>query len=114
MQKSLSFIPVYFLIALFADAQPESSHYMFDKPGKWFYTSNLDTKVSDYVALGKNAATVAEWFHQNIPIMTNSKGLDLSAVLFSTWDDSYKKRKCNYAVRCELNFDFQLFLKSRR
>jgi hypothetical protein len=93
-------------------SQPESSKYLPDKPGKWSFRSNINSYGPEYAAMAKNAAVLAEWFHQNIPILTNPEGFDLSAVLFGSWDDNYKKRACNYGVRGELNFDFQLFLSN--
>ena len=100
-----------FLMPSLTKAQPESSKYLPDKPGKWSYKSNINSYGPEYAAMAKNAAVVAEWFHQNIPTLTNPKGFDISVTLFGTWDANYKKRNCNYGVRGELNFDFQLFLK---
>jgi hypothetical protein len=97
------------LMPVFTLAQ-EESHYNFGKPGNWSFKSNINGYGTEYAAMAKNAAAIAGWFHQNIPLMTNPKGFDLSVVLFGAWDDKYKKRKCNYCIRGELNFGFQMFL----
>lgn len=96
------------LSPVFATAQ-EDAQYNFGKSGNWTFVSNINGYGTEYAAMAKNTAVVAEWFHQNIPIMTNPKGFDLSVVLFGVWDDKYKKRKCNYSIRGELNFGFQMF-----
>jgi len=103
------FFVLFLLIPGLTMAQKESE-YNFNKPGNWSFKSNLIGNGGEYLVMAKNAAVVAEWFHQNIPLMTNPKGFDLSVVLFSSWDDKYKKRKCNYGIRGELNFGFQMFL----
>jgi hypothetical protein len=101
--------PLFLLVPAFTIAQ-KASEFNFGKPGNWSFQSNINGNGAEYVALTKNAAIVAEWFHQNVPLMTNPKGFILSVILFGVWDGKYKKRKCNYGIRSELNFGFQMFL----
>jgi hypothetical protein len=90
----------------------ESGKYLPEKPGKWTYSSNIKSPEAEVAAFNKNLANLAEWFHQNVPLLANTKGFDLSAVAFGIWDDDYKKNPTNYGMRSEMNFDFQLFLSS--
>ncbi|MDO9253968.1 MAG: hypothetical protein Q7U54_00545 [Bacteroidales bacterium] len=105
------FFVLFLLVPLFTQAQ-KASEFNFSKQGSWSFKSNINGNRAEFAALTKNVAVVAEWFHQNIPIMTNPKGFDLSAVSWGIWDNRYKKRNCNYSIRCELNFGFQMFLTS--
>jgi hypothetical protein len=110
MIKVSTFVFVFVFFQSTALNAQKPSDFLPEKPGKWTYSSNLKTPGTDYAAFNKNLVALAEWFHQTIPIMTNPKGFDLSVVLFGVWDDKYKKRKCNYGIRGELNFGFQMFL----
>lgn len=100
---------VFFLMPSLLNAQ-ESSKFLPEKPGKWTYRSNINRPGTEAAAFNKNLTVLAEWFHQNIPMLTNPKGFDLLATSFSIWDDQYKQNVCNYGLRSEMNFDFQLFL----
>jgi len=60
----------------------------------------------------RNVKAVAEWFHQNAPVMTNPRGFDLWVYSTGYWDDKYKVQPSNYGRRCELNFEFQMFLSN--
>ena len=97
------------LIPLFTVAQ-KPSEFLPDKPGKWTYSSNIKRPGAEVLVFNKNLAVLAEWFHQNVPMLTNPKGFDLLAASFGIWDDDYKRNACNYGMRSEMNFDFQLFL----
>lgn len=112
MRKICSLFFVLFLFVHVLTYAQKESEFNFNKPGNWTFKSNINGNGAEYVALTKNAAVVTEWFHQNIPLMINPKGFDLSVVLFGIWDDKYKKRKCNYGIRGELNFGFQMFFSS--
>ncbi len=90
----------------------KSSEFLPDKPGKWSYSSNIKLPGAEVTTFNKNLAVLAEWFHQNVPILLNPKGYDLNAVAFGIWDDHYRMNKSNYALRAEMNFDFQLFLSN--
>ena len=89
------------------------SQYMIEKQGTYSFFNNIKSKGAEYVAFGHNVKTVSDYFHQTIPVMKSNKGFDLSTVLFGQWDDEYKKLSCNYGIRGELRFDFQLFLKEK-
>lgn len=112
MKKNIAFsLALVLILASNINAQ-ESGNYLPEKPGKWVYSSNIKKPGNEYVVFNKNLAVLAEWFHQNVPLLANPKGFDLSAVSYGIWDDEYKKNPANYAMRSEMNFDFQLFLSS--
>ncbi|MDP3180890.1 MAG: hypothetical protein Q8M67_03675, partial [Bacteroidota bacterium] len=69
----------------------------------------IKTPGAEVLAFNKNLATVAEWFHQNVPMLTNPKGFDLNAWAYGQWDDYYKLKKSSYSLRAEIDFGFQLF-----
>ena len=100
---------VLFLMPSFLKAQ-KPSEFLPEKHGKWTYYNNIKRPGAEVVAYNKNLASMAEWFHQNVPMLTNPKGFDLLATSFGIWDDEYKRNACNYGLRSEMNFDFQLFL----
>ena len=100
---------VFTMMNSFVKAQ-ESSRYLPEKPGAWTYSTNVKRPGTEVAAFNKNLAVLAEWFHQNTPILTNPKGFDLDAMALSIWDDDYKRNSCNYGMRSEMYFNFQLFL----
>ncbi len=85
--------------------------YFPDKQGAYSFYNNTGSHGGEYVAFGDQVKTLADYFHQNIPVMKANTGFDLKAVLFGMWNGPYTKRAGNYGVRGELRFDFQLFLK---
>lgn len=87
------------------------SAYMTEKQGTYSFYNNLKSKAADYIAFGDNVKTLSDFFHETIPVMKANKGFDLAGTLFGQWDDEYKKLSCNYGLRGELRFDFQLFHK---
>jgi len=111
MNKSI-FLLFALLFGGFVCQAQKSSEFLPNKPGKWLYTTNIETSGAEYTAFNKNLTVLAEWFHQNISLLTSPKGFDLSACAFGIWDDNYKKNPSNYGYRSEMNFDFQLFLSN--
>lgn len=103
---------VIFLTNSFLCNAQKPADFLPEKPGNWSYSSNLKLSGSDGIAFNKNLSVVAEWFHQNIPILKSPKGFDLKACAWGVWDDQYKRDNCNYGMRSEMNFDFQLFLSN--
>jgi hypothetical protein len=104
---------ILFLFILFQSRSlfaQKPSDFLPDKPGKWSYSTNIKTPGVEVVAFNKNLATVAEWFHQNVPMLNKPAGFDLSAVSYGIWDDNYKRNAANYGMRTEMEFAFQLFL----
>ncbi|NEW81949.1 MAG: hypothetical protein GZ094_06255 [Mariniphaga sp.] len=101
---------LFSIIILASASFAQSSKYLPNKPGKWTYYSNIKSPGTEVAAFNKNLAVLAEWFHLNVPILTNPKGFDVLTTSFGIWDDKYKLQACNYGLRSELNFDFQLFL----
>jgi len=103
---------LFLLMPVLSMAQPESAKYLPGKTGKWSYSSNIKTPGAEVVALNKNLATLARWFHQNVPMLLNPKGYDLDARVYESWDDHYKISKGNYALRASMEFNFQLFFST--
>jgi hypothetical protein len=86
------------------------SDFLPDKPGKWSYSNNITSTEAEYVAFSKVIASLAEWFHLNVPMLKSPKGFDLAATTYGGWDKYYRMNSCNYGLRTELQFNFQLFL----
>lgn len=95
----------------FVNAQM-SAKYLPENSGKWSYSSNIKSPGAEVIAFNKNLLVLAEWFHQNLPMCSNPKGYDLDAWAYPIFNDRYKLNKCNYAMRSEVIFNFQLFLSS--
>lgn len=108
MKKQLALISVSVLIFFSVSAQ-NPSDFLADKPGKWSYSTNIKTPGAEVLAFNKNLANLAEWFHQNVPMLSNPKGFDLNAWAYGKWDDNYKLKKSSYSLRAEIDFGFQLF-----
>ncbi len=87
----------------------QAKRYLTDKPGRWSLHNNLQKSGSEFDTYVKNVSGIAGWFHKKIPLLANPKGFDLPATIFGSYDDHYKKRICNYGIRSQLNYDFQLF-----
>ncbi len=85
--------------------------YFTEKPGTYTFHNNIHSRGTEYVAFGNNVKTLSDYFKHTIPVMKANKGFDLEVILFGIHDDEYTKLSCNYGVRGELRFDFQLFLK---
>ncbi len=111
MTKQLAIITIVFILSYSAAAQ-KPSDYLPEKPGKWTYLNNITSTEAEYIVFKKTLASLAEWFHQNVPMLTNPKGFDLLATTYGSWDKYYKMQNCNYGLRTELNFDFQLFFSN--
>jgi len=110
MRKLFKLLIIFsFLLPLRTMAQQESDKYMAEKPGKWSYSNNITSTEAEYVAFSKVIASFAEWFHLNIPMFKSPKGFDLAATTYGGWDKYYRMNPCNYGLRTELNFNFQLF-----
>ncbi len=103
------FYITFFLFAfpLCITAQPK--RYLTDKSGRWSLYNNLQKSGGEFDTHVKNVSVIAEWFHKKIPLLANPKGFDLPATIFGSYDDRYKKRICNYGIRSQLNYEFQLF-----
>ncbi len=87
----------------------QPSDFLPDKSGKWSYSNNVTSTDAEYIAFSKVVASLAGWFHLNMPMLLNPKGFDLAATTYGQWDKYYKMNKCNYGLRTEMNFSFQLF-----
>jgi hypothetical protein len=90
-------------------AAQNPSEFLPEKPGKWSYLNNVTSTEAEYVLYKKTMASLAEWFHQNVPMLTNPQGYDMLATTYGQFDKYYKMNKCNYGLRDEMHFSFQLF-----
>ena len=104
---TLLFTCVIFQADIISGQNP--SDFFPEKPGKWMYSSNIKRSGAEVVTFNNNLAVLCEWFHQNVSMLYNPKGYDLDAWVYPIYDDTYKLNKCNYAMRAEVNFKFQLF-----
>lgn len=109
--KFLSIAIPVLLMSVLCQAQ-KSSDFLPEKPGKWSYSTNIETPGVEVVALNKNLAILADWFHQNSPMLSNPKGYDLNACAYGVWDERYNLKKSTYALRAEIDIEFQLFLSN--
>lgn len=109
MTKQLAIITLISILSFYAKSQ-NPSEFLPEKPGRWNYSANIKTPGAEVIAFNKNLSALAEWFHQNTPMLSNPAGYDLLATSFVIWDDDYKRNFANYALRSEMVFAFQLFL----
>jgi len=89
------------------------------KPGQWRYETNLPEKgyslrnysltAAENLAFKKNVASLAEWFRQNVPMLTSPKGYDLRALSNYVWGDWTTKTEAEYGIPADLGFLFELF-----
>lgn len=109
MKKIIAFIIGYSILQTTSTHAQKPSDFLPEKPGRWSYLNNVTSTETEYLAYKKTMATLAEWFHQNIPMLTNPKGYDLLATTYGQFDKYYRMDKCNYGLRDEMHFSFQLF-----
>lgn len=98
------------VILKYAKAQ-DPSVYLTEKQGSYSFKNNIATEGPDYIKFGNYVKSLSDYFHQNIPVMKANKGFDLNVTLFGFGGETYMNRPCNYGLRGELTFNFQLFLK---
>jgi hypothetical protein len=84
----------------------KSAAFLPEKPGKWKFDYNIAVRNNDEIKFKDNITTLAEWFHQNLPLLTHPKGFNLWAYAAGMWDDHYQISDSNYGLRAELNFNF--------
>lgn len=90
-----------------------------EKAGKWRYETNLPDKgyklknsqltKTESIEFKKNVASVAEWFRQNNPMLTEPKGYDMRALSNYTWSDYSTITEGEYGIPAEMSFIFELF-----
>ncbi len=117
IMKPTTFFAFVILFSCAAFAQP--STLLPEKPGQWRYETNLPEKAcklrnysltaSENVAFKKNIASLAEWFRQNVPMLTSPKGYDLRALSNYVWGDWTTKTEAEYGIPADLGFLFELF-----
>lgn len=113
----ISWLFLFIVIPAIISAQPE--RYLPEKPGQWRYETNLPEKAyrlqnysmtaSENMAFKKNVASLAEWFRQNVPMLTSPKGYDLRALSNYVWGDWTTKTEAEYGIPADLGFLFELF-----
>ena len=108
LKKCKLLLALCFLVPVGLKAQ-KPSDFLPDKPGKWSYSNNVTSTEAKYIAFSKTLASLAEWFHLNIPMLQNPKGYDLAATTYGQWDKYYLLNESNYGLRTEMDFSFQLF-----
>ena len=86
------------------------SEFLPEKPGKWSFSCSKPGGSPAEADFNKNLVMIAEWFHQNVPMLNKPAGHDLKAVASGIWDNNYRKDPANYGMRSEMTFMFQLFL----
>jgi hypothetical protein len=104
---------------LYVAAFAQPSRFLPDKPGQWRYETNLPEKAyrlqnysmtaPENLAFKKNVAELAEWFRQNVPMLTSPKGYDLRALSNYVWGDWTTQSESEYGIPAELGFLFELF-----
>jgi hypothetical protein len=97
------------LLFISATAQKQKG-YLPDKPGTWKFDYTILTKTAGEIQFKKNIATLAEWFHQEIPVLAQPKGYNLWAVTTGMWNDHYQLSPANYGMRAEMSFYFHMFI----
>lgn len=108
-------IDTYFivLIVLFLTqlSVPAQKVYQAEKAGKWSISNRMNNcdGIVDKTAITKNMTTIAEWFHQNHPMMKEIKGFDLQIELENSCYSENHQRPCDYSVQGAIYFSFQLF-----
>ena len=112
MTKVSSILFVFVLFQSTSLFAQKLSDFLPNKPGKWSYSNNITSTDAEYVAFSKVIASLAEWFHLNIPMLKSPKGFDLAATTYGGWDKYYRMNNCNYGLRTELDFCFQLFFSA--
>ena len=73
LKKCKLLLALCFLVPVGLKAQ-KPSDFLPDKPGKWSYSNNVTSTEAKYIAFSKTLASLAEWFHLNIPMLQNPKG----------------------------------------
>jgi|GEM_PF-737508 len=116
-RTKISWLFLIGLIPTITSAQPE--RHLPDKKGKYRYETNLPEKTyslrngtltsTENLAFKKNVVDVAEWFHQNHPMIQNPTGYDMRALSHWSWGDFTTVTDWEYGVPAELSFLFELF-----
>lgn len=109
MKKVFILLTVLIILLPVLAKTQSPSDFLPDKPGKWSYSNNITSTEAEYVAFSKVIASLAEWFHLNTPMLKNPKGFDVAATTYGGWDKYYRMNDCNYGLRTEMFFGFQLF-----
>jgi len=109
MNKHLALLVTLFIILCNILSAQNSSDFLPEKPGKWSYLNNITSTEAEYLTYKKTIASLAEWFHQNVPMLTAPKGYDMLVTTYGQSDKYYRMDKCNYGLRDEMHFSFQLF-----
>lgn len=106
---------IFFIVILFLPFGTHNAQVKFkwlkDKPGKWIYKYNINEKSADEIQFRNNVGVIAEWFHQNIPLLSKPIGFDMSVYVSRGWDEHYRLSPSNYGLTGYIHFSFHLFAK---
>lgn len=98
------------LLLPFLSMAQDPSDFLPGKPGKWTYSNNITAQGAEITTFKNNVCNLAEWFHQEVPMLHSPVGFDLLATTYGQWDKNYQMSKRNYGLRTEMDFSFQLFM----
>lgn len=101
----------FLLLTLSLSAQQQDTKFKWqkEKPGQWIYNYTLAANSADEIHFKKNISNLAEWFHQNIPLLTHPKGFNILINVGRGWDNYYTSSASDYGLSANLDFSFQLF-----
>lgn len=112
-------IILYFFILISIHFHSQPSEWNASKTGVWRFENylleketklrNVTLNTTDNITFKKNITTLAEWFHQNHPMLKNPKGYDLRALTTYIWNDYTTKTEFEYAIPASMGFLFEMF-----
>lgn len=97
------------LLHVVSDSQAQSLQYQSDKPGKFILKNQLNKcQGTDVTALSKNLTAIAEWIHQNNPVMLTPTGFDAAVSLSGNLCDK-QAGTTNFGIQSRISFSFRYF-----
>ncbi len=109
--KYFVFVIISLIIQVKSASAQETEKYLPNKSGSTNIESNLwQYEGVEKAIYEKNLAKAAGWFISENKVLSQPKGFDLHVWYFGTYDENYRKRDCNYGIRSEVRFDFEIFL----
>lgn len=115
--KRILFITAVLILPILSHGQ--EPRWLLGKEGKYRYETNIPEKTYNLrnatlssagnIAFKKNVADVAEWFHQNHPMILNPTGYDMRALSHWSWGDFSTITEGEYGIPATLDFLFEIF-----
>ncbi len=100
-------------------SQGQETQWLLNKAGKYRFESHLPEKTYTLrnatlsstvnIAFKQNVADVAEWFHQNHPMLLKPTGYDLRAIAGWEWSDYSTISAGEYGIPANLDFLYEIF-----